>query len=32
MDPQYQGRIRPDESAKTHPDLTRALLLAAADD
>jgi HAD superfamily hydrolase (TIGR01549 family) len=32
MDPQYLGRIRPDASAKTHPDLTRALLLAAAPD
>jgi HAD superfamily hydrolase (TIGR01509 family) len=31
-DPQYLGRIRPDASAKSHADLARALILAAAPD
>ncbi len=31
-DPLYLGRVRPEASVKTHPDLVRELLLAAATD
>jgi HAD superfamily hydrolase (TIGR01549 family) len=30
MDPPYLGQVRPDASAKTHPDLARLLLAAAS--